>query len=514
MYLGLDSSTQSLKALLIDSEAGKILSSASVNFTTDLPQYNSPNGVLENKDPLVKHSNPMLWVSALDLVLKRLQDSGQDLSQVLAISGCGQQHGSVYVTAEFEDLLKNLHIENSLVHQLENGLSRTTSPIWMDSSTSKYCEYLDSKIGNRLQTDTGSSAIERFTGVQIRKFFKEDPVGYEKTACIHLVSSFLASILSGHNCPIDFGDASGMNLLNLKSNEWDAQILEAIAPNLKDKLLPAVASNSTVGGLHSYFSKYGLKEGIPIVACTGDNPSSLIGMGAHTPGTIVISLGTSDTFFAAMNEFKTDSNGYGHVFGNPAGGSMSLICFKNGSLAREFVKDKYKVDWDYFGKDALQETDPGNQGNLMLPFIVSEITPLIQKEGVHLVGDHEFCNESAPCSQYIRAVLETQFQSMKIHSEWIGEEVSKIRVTGGASESDGICQVIADIFKCPVEKINTTDSAALGGAIRAAEARSNQTFDELADKFTKSTQIIESRNKYSATYNKHNDLVKKALQNL
>ena len=59
MYLGLDSSTQSLKALLIDSEAGEILSSASVNFTTDLPQYNSPNGVLENKDPLVKHSNPM-----------------------------------------------------------------------------------------------------------------------------------------------------------------------------------------------------------------------------------------------------------------------------------------------------------------------------------------------------------------------------------------------------------------------------------------------------------------------
>jgi xylulokinase len=68
-------------------------------------------------------------------------------------------------------------------------------------------------------------------------------------------------------------------------------------------------------------------------------------MGATTPGNVVISLGTSDTFFAAMPGPKTDPGGFGHVFGNPAGGFMSLICFRNGSLAREALRDRLGLDW-------------------------------------------------------------------------------------------------------------------------------------------------------------------------
>ena len=67
-------------------------------------------------------------------------------------------------------------------------------------------------------------------------------------------------------------------------------------------------------------------------------------MGASSPGKLVISLGTSDTLFAAMPEPRTDPNGFGHVFGNPLGGFMSLICFLNGSLARERVKEDYGLE--------------------------------------------------------------------------------------------------------------------------------------------------------------------------
>ena len=81
-------------------------------------------------------------------------------------------------------------------------------------------------------------------------------------------------------------------------------------------------------------------------------------MGAATPGQVVISLGTSDTLFAAMPEPRTDPNGYGHVFGNPLGGFMSLICFKNGSLARERVRDAGGFGWDQFS-EALREAENG-----------------------------------------------------------------------------------------------------------------------------------------------------------
>jgi xylulokinase len=380
----------------------------------------------------------------------------------------------------------------------------------MDSSTGKECEYLTSKIGDRLQTNTGSAAIERFTGSQILKFKNEEIEAFKDTALVHLVSSFVASILVGENCPIDYGDGSGMNMLNLNTNQWDEEILDVIDPLLKDKLLPPVAATSQVGGLSPYFEKYGLKAGTPVVVWTGDNPSSLIGMGAHNPGTVVISLGTSDTFFAAMETFRTDDKGYGHVFGNPAGGCMSLICFKNGSLAREEVKKQQNVDWDYFGNQALTESQPGNGGNLLLPYFVPEITPLVNEAGVKLYGDSDFCSGKASPASYIRAVLETQFQSMFLHSQWIGEDVSRIRVTGGASQSNGICQVIADVFQSPVEKINTTDSAALGGALRAAQAVGGYSFDDLAEKFTTSSQIIQPRREFAEIYkNQRNDLAEK-----
>ena len=82
----------------------------------------------------------------------------------------------------------------------------------------------------------------------------------------------------------------------------------------------------------------GCPPGIPIAPFTGDNPASLVGTGADKPGVAVISLGTSDVFFAAMDRFQVDPEGCGHVFGNPSGGCMSLACVKNGSLAREKVR--------------------------------------------------------------------------------------------------------------------------------------------------------------------------------
>lgn len=513
MYLGLDSSTQSLKALLIDADAGTIMSSVAVNFTEDLPQYNSPNGVLPNEDPLIAHSDPLMWLDALDLVFRKLQETGISLEGIKGISGCGQQHGSVYVNNLFEEKIASLNKELSLAQQVSSALSRNTSPIWMDSSTSNECAYLTKQIGDRLQKDTGSAAIERFTGAQIRKFYCEQEQAYHNTKTIHLVSSFIASVLTGRNCPIDFGDASGMNMLNLHKNEWDSEICEAIAPNLMEKLIPSVPSDSIVGKLSPYFSKYGLPENIPVTAWTGDNPSSLIGMGAQNAGTVVISLGTSDTFFAAMDEYKIDKNGYGHVFGNPSGGYMSLICFKNGSLAREKIKNQYGLDWGYFGREALEITQPGNEDNLLLPYFISEITPLANGKPRYY-GSDDFCNGNSPPASYVRAVLETQFQSIKIHSQWIGEKIDKIRVTGGASQSDGICQVLADVFQSPVEKINTTDAAALGGALRAAQSSGNYSWDELSCKFSQSKNVIQPRKQFAETYRVQNEWIKEKLMEL
>ncbi|HYQ18448.1 MAG TPA: FGGY family carbohydrate kinase, partial [Polyangiaceae bacterium] len=447
LYLGLDSSTQSLSALIVDTSTGQVVLDESLNFGQALPQYRSPSGFLHDENPQLKHADPLMWVEALDLLLGKLVKAGTDLSRVDGISGAGQQHGSVYLNRSLNDV-PAWDAAQDLVTQVRPLLSRATSPIWMDSSTSEECREIAAAVGGdaRVVSLSGSRAIERFTGPQIRAFYKRSPEAYAATREIHLVSSFLASLLIGKSAPIDHGDGAGMNLLELATGQWSPELVRATAPGLAEKLPSVVPSRTTVGEIAPYFvQKYGFKRGTPVVAFTGDNPSSLVGMGATEPGTAVISMGTSDTVFAAMREPHTDPRGFGHVFGNPAGGFMCLICFANGSLAREKVAERVELTWPAFERAILEETQPGNQGNLILPFFTPEMTPKVLSPTVELFGSERFVAwEDAPA--LARGIVEAQALSMQRHSDWIGEQPKLIRVTGGASKNRGIRQVLADVL--------------------------------------------------------------------
>ena len=471
MFLGLDSSTQSLSAIVIDPASGEIVREVSVNFGSALPAYKSPSGFIPGGKNGEVHADPRMWMEALDLVFTKLAD-GFDLGKIESIASSGQQHGSLYFDASLEQRLGTLDPAKPLESQISPALTRVTAPIWMDTSTGAECAEIAAAVGGNAEVclRSGSIAIERFTGPQIRRFFKLDPVAYEKTAVIHLVSSFVGSVLAGKTIAIDHGDGAGMNLLNLQSLDWDDALLDATAPGLREKLPPAAASATLAGKISPYFAeKYGISRSCQVVLSTGDNPSSLVGMGATTPGTIVISLGTSDTFFGAMENPVTDPQGFGHVFGNPAGGFMSLICFRNGSLAREALRDALGLDWSAFDRDGLAKTPAGNDGNLMLPFFGPEITPRRDFDGPVRKGTAGFEAGENPAAQ-VRAVLEGQFLNMRLHSQWIGEKVDLIRLTGGASQNDGIAQLVADIFQAPVERFAIANGAGLGAALRAAHA--------------------------------------------
>ncbi len=470
MFLGLDSSTQSLTAVLIDPQSGGILCQLAVNFGKDLPQYDAPSGFIPGGLHGQVHADPLMWLDALDLLFSRLA-AVTDLAKVELIAGSGQQHGSVYLDPSFPARLAALDPALSLGAQIGPALTRASAPIWMDTSTGAECAEITAALGGAAEVcrRSGSNAIERFTGPQIRRFFKSDPAAYARTGHIHLVSSFMASVIAGKSVAIDYGDGAGMNLLNLATLGWDPELLNATAPGLIDKL-PALAAATTVQGLVSgYFvAKYGLSAACRCALFTGDNPASLVGMGATSPGSIVISLGTSDTFFAAMPGPKTDPNGFGHVFGNPVGGFMSLICFRNGSLAREALRDQLGLDWPAFdGSPQVAREAAGR--NLMLPFFGPEITPRHDFTGPVLLGSPEFEDASQPALQ-VRALLEGQFLNMRLHSQWMEVTPERIRLTGGASKNDGVPQLVADIFQAPVERLAVSNSAALGAALIAAVA--------------------------------------------
>jgi xylulokinase len=466
LFLGLDSSTQSLSAVVIDLDAQKVIYEKSLNFDKELPQFKTHNGVLPNRDPLVKHSSPLLWAAALDLLFAQMKKDKVALNKILAISGSGQQHGSVYLNEKAEAVFANLNSKKSLVENLDGVFSRKTSPIWMDSSTAKECAEIRKKLGGVKYTAsrTGSDTFERFTGPQIRKFFKTEKNAYDKTTHIALVSSFMASLLAGKIAPIDFGDGAGTNLMDIRKHNWNHEAVKSTAPSLMGKLPPLADAGKVVGKVSNYFvEKFGLNPEALATVWTGDNPASVVGLGLVKSGQVAISLGTSDTFFGTMQNCQTDEMGEGHVFGSPAGGYLSLICFKNGSLAREKIREQYKIaDWKKFG-ELVASVPAGNNGGVMLPWFNAEIVPRVNQPKLHRF-DLDEKNVAANC----RAIFEAQALSMRLHSQWMGVAPEKILATGGASNNPQLLQIIADVMQCSVERIEVSKSAALGAALIAA----------------------------------------------
>ncbi len=143
---------------------------------------------------------------------------------------------------------------------------------------------------------------------------------------------------------------------------------------------------------------------------------------------------------------------------------MSLVCFRNGSLAREHVRDAYGLSWDDFSA-ALRNTPPGNGGALMLPWVEPEITPPVLAAGVRCSG---LDGGAAPA--HVRAVVEGQMLAMALHSGWAVPRVARIHATGGAARNREILQVMADVFDAPVHRMEVANSACLGAALRALHA--------------------------------------------
>lgn len=463
LYLGFDCGTQSFSATVIeaDDEQRRVVFSHALNFDRELPDYQTAAGVWRDTDPREVSSSPLMWAEALDRLLAIVAAAPEvDVTRIRAISGSAQQHGSVYLRSAWPDTLARLTPSDALAPQLTAVFSRAASPIWMDESTTAQCRAIEAALGgaDAVRRLTGSRAYERFTGPQIRRFFETKPEAYAQTSRIHLVSSYLASLLTGSDAPIDTGDGSGMTLVNLAHGRWSADALSATAPDLAARLPTLVPSSTAVGPLSTYWQqRYGFPPAT-VIAWTGDNPSSLIGTGTVCDDRLAVSLGTSDTIFAHTPDAGSDAT---HTFGAPMGGYMALVCFRNGSLARERVRDRHGLDWFGFAQ-ALERTPPGNDGAMLLPWFEPEITPHVAVPRVHLTG-----LDDRDSARHVRAVVEGQMMAMANHSQAICRGRRHIIATGGGSANRAILQVMADVFDADVFTLPVTNTACLGAALRA-----------------------------------------------
>lgn len=466
LYLGLDCSTQGLSAIVleIDDKNRRIVFQSSLNFDRDFPEYGTTGGVTRGRSEAEVLASPLMWADALDRMMSRIARTAElDLDDLRGIAGSAQQHGSVYLNRDAEAAWRALDPSRPLALQLAHTHSRAMSPVWMDATTSVECREIEVALGGADATSalTGSAACERFTGPQIRRYAKEQPAGYAATTRVHLVSSYLASLLAGRDMPIDPGDGSGMNLMDLEHNRWSPEALDATAPGLEQRLPPIQPSWDFAGRVSTYWQKRYTLPPAPILPWTGDNPSSLVGTGVIREGMLAVSLGTSDTVFSCTTEPARNAS---HVFRSPTGDFMNLVCFRNGSLTRERIRRDYQLEWADVG--VILDQSPGNDGCLMLPWLDTEITPPIAHTGLRRFG---FDRHDAAAN--VRGLIEGQMMAIANHTADVSATpIDRIIATGGAAVNRSILQVMANVFGVDVYRLGVENSAALGAALRAYHA--------------------------------------------
>lgn len=142
LVLGLDSSTQGIKAVVVGTASLRPAGEWSVNYDSDLPHYGTRGGVHHYKDHQ-QHGRameegevtapPLMWAEALQLLFERMKKSGPEnlFARIRAVSASGQQHGSVYWRqgAEATHLARLAHgADGGLVDILKDAFSVTVRP--------------------------------------------------------------------------------------------------------------------------------------------------------------------------------------------------------------------------------------------------------------------------------------------------------------------------------------------------------------------------------------------------
>ena len=510
-----------MSGIIVDAKL-KLVHEAKVDFDADLSQYGIEKGVLTNQDEGTVVAPPAMWLDALNLVLDRLADQAIDFGRVKGLSGAGMQHGTVFWTKDAETVMVNLNAGKSLSEQLKGALAHDMSPNWQDSSTQKECDAFDAELGSpeKLAEVTGSSAHHRFSGPQIMRYRTKYPEHYKETGRISLVSSFLASVFLGKVAPIDIGDVTGMNLWDIHKGAWNDQLV-ALAAGGKDKVDDLKAKLGDVpedggGGLgviNNYFAtRYGFNPDCVVIPFTGDNPATILALPLRASDAIV-SLGTSTTFLMSTPQYKPDPS-Y-HFMNHPctSGLYMFMLCYKNGGLAREKIRDQVDSSaaksnsWDKFNETAMK-TPPLSQRNdsddmrLGLFFPLHETVPNLPASQWRMTFNpktnelQDVSNDFTPDDA--RNIVESQMLSLRLRSQKLvlpgkhpetGKSLPaqprRVYLVGGGSANPAIANICAEVLGS-IEGIYKLDiggnACALGAAYKAVwgcERKNGESFEDL-----------------------------------
>lgn len=437
LFIGIDSGTQSVKAVVLDLDARKVIAEA-----------RAPHALIEGL--LVGHmeQHPQEWASAMDFVIAEVVQK-IDATKVRGIGVSGQQHGFVPLD--------------------ERGQVIRPAKLWCDTSTTAECALITKKLGGPKAAirKTGNLILPGFTAPKILWLKRHEPANYKRLRHVLLPHDYLNFHLTG-NYFMEYGDASGSALMDVRKRTWSKDAINAIDPKLAQYLPPLRASHEAAGTLRPELAaKFGLSPDVVVSAGGGDNMMGAIGTGNVTPGVISASFGTSGTIYAHAAKPVVDPEGEIAAFCSSTGGWLPLLCTMNVTTVTEQVRTLFAQNHEALNA-AVADTPAGAGGLVLVPYFAGERTPNVPDGSGVLLG----LNAKTFTSGHLaRAAMEGVTMGMNYglrRLATLGVKAKEIRVTGGGAKSPVWRQLMADVFGVPIVGMVEEEGAALGGALQAA----------------------------------------------
>lgn len=438
LILGIDSGTQSTKAVVIDARDGKVLASAAQEYDL-IP--NLPAGA--------KEQHPHTWREATASALRRaLRQAKAVAAEVKAIGVSGQQHGFVPLDRAGEVI--------------------RPAKLWCDTSTAPECDEITEKLGGpkKALRALGNAVLPGFTAPKILWLKNHEPENYKRLATVLLPHDYLNYWLTGEKS-MEFGDASGTALLDVRKRKWSGPALQAIDPDLEGKMPPLIPSDQPAGALQASTAKLlDLNPGTLVSAGGGDNMMGAIGTGNTRPGVITASFGTSGTIYACAEKPVVDPVGEIAAFCDSTNRWLPLLCTMNVTVATEMVREDFGWSYEKFAAEAAR-VPAGANGLLLLPYFEGERTPNVPEGTGVWFGVNKKTFEAG---HFARAAMEGVTLGMNYGLRRLadlGVKPTQIRATGGGAKSKVWRQIMADIFNVEVVTLKVTEGAAFGAALQA-----------------------------------------------
>ncbi|MFE6666192.1 xylulokinase [Streptomyces sp. NPDC057697] len=439
VVIGVDSSTQSTKAVFVDAASGRLLAVG-----------RAPHVVSGTAG--ARESDPELWWRALRAaVAAGLEESGAAASSVAGIAVAGQQHGLVVLD--------------------RSGRPLRPAMLWNDTRSAPQAAALTEELGgpDAWTARTGSVPVAAVTASKWRWLRENEPDTTASAAAVRLPHDFLTERLAGV-AVTDPGDASGTGWYSTATGAYDPVLLELLG--LDAALLPEVAGTggTLVGPLTAEAAEaLGLPATTAVAAGTGDNMSAAVGLGLGGAGLLdhpVLSLGTSGTVFAASRARPASPALSG--FAATDGTYLPLACTLNCTLAVDKVAALLGLDRD--------DASPGGEA-VLLPYLDGERTPDLPAAAGLLTGlRHDTTPRQLLGAAYEGAVvtvlraLDELLRACGLDPADPRVAARPLRLIGGGARGRAWVETVRRLSGRPVIVPGGGEPVALGAAALAAAA--------------------------------------------